>query len=107
MSRPLLSLILFTVPIAQALGVADAETEIRSLIQAVRGSACEFDPNGTLHPATRAAEHLELKYAQGEGYTESAEAIAERLATGSSWTGEPHLMICDGAKISSAEWLAE
>ena len=60
-----------------------------------------------LSTAERAAEHLELKYARGKRYADSAEAFIERLATGSSWSGEPYWMICDGDKISLAEWLAE
>ena len=103
----LLWLMLLTAPIVQALGETGAETEIRSLIQAVRESGCKFDRNGTLYTAERAAEHLELKYARGERYAGSAEEFIERLATGSSWTGEPYWMICDGDKIPSAEWLAE
>jgi len=107
MSRVLLTLILLTAPISRAHAETDAETEIRSLIQAVRDSGCEFDRNGTLYTAERAAEHLELKYARGERYAGSAEAFIERLATGSSWTGEPYWMICDGSKIRSANWLVE
>ena len=107
MRRILLWLMLLIAPIAQALGEPDAETKIRSLIQTIRESGCEFDRNGRLYTAERAAERLELKYARGKRYADSAEAFIERLATGSSWTGEPYWMICDGDKISSAEWLAE
>jgi len=107
MSRILLSLMILTAPVSQTLGVTDAETEIRSLLHAVRESGCDFDRNGTLYTAERAAEHLELKYSRGKRYADSAEAFIERLATGSSWSGEPYWMICDGDKISSAEWLAE
>ena len=107
MSRMMLSLLILTAPIPHTLGVTDAETEIRLLIHAVRESGCDFDRNGTLYTAERAAEHLELKYARGKRYADSAEAFIERLATGSSWSGEPYWMICDGDKISSAKWLAE
>ena len=103
----LLWLMLLTAPIVQALGETDAETETRSLIQAVRESGCEFDRNGTLYTAERAAEHLELKYARGKRYADSAEAFIERLATGSSWSGEPYWMICDGDKTLAAEWLGK
>ena len=106
MNRILLSLMLLTAPISQTLGETDAETEIRLLIQAVRESGCEFDRNGRLYTAERAAERLELKYARGKRYADSAEAFIERLATGSSWTGEPYRMICDPDKISSAGGLS-
>ena len=107
MSRILLSLMILTAPVSQTLGVTDAETEIRSLIHAVRESGCDFDRNGTLYTAERAAEHLELKYARGKRYADSAEAFIERLATGSSWSGEPYWMICDGDKTLAAEWLGK
>ena len=107
MSRILLSLMLLTAPISQTLGETDAETKIRSLIHAVRESGCDFDRNGTLYTADRAAEHLELKYARGKRYAGSAEAFIERLATGSSWSGEPYWMICDGDKTLAAEWLGK
>ena len=107
MSRILLSLMLLTAPISQTLGETDAETKIRSLIHAVRESGCDFDRNGTLYTAERAAEHLELKYARGKRYADSAEAFIERLATGSSWSGEPYWMICDGDRALAAEWLGK
>ena len=107
MSRILLSLMLLTAHVSQTLGETGAETEIRSLIHAVRKSGCEFDRNGTLYAAERAAEHLELKYARGKRYADSAEAFIERLATGSSWSGEPYWMICDGDNTLAAEWLSK
>ena len=103
----LLWLMLLTAPISQTLGETNTEIEIRLLIHAVRESGCDFDRNGTLYTAERAAEHLELKYARGKRYADSAEAFIERLATGSSWSGEPYWMICDGTKTRSAEWLVD
>ena len=105
MSRVLLTLILLAAPISRAHAETDAEAEIRSLIEAVRDSGCEFDRNGTRYPAERAAEHLELKYSRGKRYADSAEAFIEHLATGSSWSGTPYWMICEDDKILAAEWL--
>ena len=107
MSRMMLSLILLTAPISQTMGETNVETEIQLLIRAVRKSGCDFDRNGTLYKAGRAAEHLELKYARDKRYADSAEAFIERLATGSSWSGEPYWMICDGDKTLAAEWLSK
>lgn len=107
MNPILLSLILLAAPIFQTNGATDAEAEIRLLIQAVRESGCEFDRNGTRYSAERAAEHLELKYSRGKRYADSAEAFIEHLATGSSWSGEPYWMICEGDKTLAAEWLGE
>lgn len=83
-----------------------AEAEIQSLIRAVADSGCEFSRNGSLHSAEAAAEHLELKYAQGKRYADSAEAFIEHLATRSSWSGEPYWMICNGNKDFAAHWLS-
>ena len=107
MSRVFLTLILLAAPISQTHGNTDAEAEIRSLIWAVLDSGCEFDRNGTRYPADRAAEHLELKYSRGKRYADSAEAFIDHLATGSSWSGEPYWMVCEGDKTLAAEWLGE
>ena len=107
MNRILLSLTLLAISSLSSSAQTEAETEIRWLIQVVRDSDCQFDRNGTLHSAESAANHLELKYSRGKRYADSAEAFIERLATGSSWSGEPYWMICDGDKISSADWLVK
>lgn len=83
-----------------------AEAEIQWLIQTVADSNCEFARNGESYPAATAAGHLELKYARGKRYADSAEAFIEHLATKSSWTGEPYWMICDGDQAPAAQWLS-
>ena len=105
MTRILLSLVLMAGSITTVNAEADVETEIRSLIQAVAESGCEFDRNGSLHSAEAAAEHLELKYARGKRYADSAEAFIERLASKSSWSGKPYQMICDGEAKPASDWL--
>jgi hypothetical protein len=84
---------------------ADVDTEIRSLIQAVAESGCEFNRNGSVHSAEAAAEHLELKYSRGKRYANSAEAFIARLASKSSWSGKPYQMICDGKAQPAGDWL--
>ena len=105
MTRLTLSLVLIAGSIATAYGEADAGTEIRALIKAVAESECEFNRNGSLHSAEAAAEHLELKYSRGKRYADSAEAFIERLASTSSWSGEPYQMICDGETQPAGDWL--
>ena len=105
MIRVLVLMILLTGPIAAALADTAADTEIRALIQAVAESGCEFNRNGSVHSAEAAAEHLELKYSRGKRYADSAEAFIERLATKSSWSGEPYQMICDGETQPAGDWL--
>ena len=105
MTRLLLSLVLIAGFIATAHAEADADTEIRALIQAVAESECEFNRNGSLHSAEAAAAHLELKYSKGKRYAESAEAFIERLASRSSWSGKPYQMICGGQTQPTGDWL--
>ena len=105
MTRFLLSLTLLATSSFSSSAQTEAKTEIRWLIQAVRDSDCQFDRNGTLHSAESAANHLELKYSRGKRYADSAEAFIERLASQSSWTGEPYRMICEGSAMPAANWL--
>ena len=84
----------------------ETETEIRSLIEAVGASGCDFERNGTSHSATEAAAHLTLKYQRGQRYANSAEEFIERLASKSSWTGRPYQMICDGEAQPAGDWLS-
>ena len=105
MTRQLLSLVLIAGSIATVDAAADADTEIRALIQAVAESECEFNRNGSLYSAETAAEHLELKYSRGKRYADSAEAFIERLASKSSWSGKPYQMICDGKTLPAGDWL--
>ena len=105
MTRLLLSFVLIAGSIATVHAEADADTEIRALIKAVAESGCEFNRNGSLHSAEAAAAHLELKYSRGKRYADSAEAFIERLASTSSWSGEPYQMICDGETQPAGDWL--
>ena len=105
MTRLMLSLVLIAGSIATTHADSGADTEIRALIQAVAESECEFNRNGSPHSAEMAAEHLELKYARGKRYADSAEAFIERLASKSSWSGKPYHMICDGQAQPTGDWL--
>ena len=84
----------------------DADTEIRGLIQAVAESGCEFDRNGTRYSAKDAAQHLELKYSRGKRHVKSAEDFIQRLASKSSWSGNPYQMICEGETEPAGDWLS-
>lgn len=105
MTRLMLSLVLIAGLTTTVYADADVDTEIRSLIQAVGESGCEFNRNGSVHSAGAAAEHLELKYSRGKRYANSAEAFIDRLASKSSWSGKPYQMICDGKAQPAGDWL--
>ena len=105
MTRILLLLLLLGGRTPAAFAQTSAEAQIQYLIRAVAESGCEFDRNGERYPADRAAEHLELKYARGKRYADSPEVFIEHLASNSSWTGEPYLMICGAEVTPAGEWL--
>ena len=105
MKRSLVLLILLLGSITTARADTHADAEIQALIQAVAESECEFNRNGSLHSAETAAAHLELKYSRGKRYADSAEAFIERLASKSSWSGEPYQMICNGETQPAGDWL--
>ena len=105
MKRSLVLLILLLGSITTARADTHADAEIQALIQAVAESECEFNRNGSRHSAETAAAHLELKYSRGKRYADSAEAFIERLASKSSWSGEPYQMICNGETQPAGDWL--
>ena len=83
----------------------DYDAEVQYLLGYVERSGCTFERNGTEHDSAGAADHLRLKYSRGGKYVNSAEQFIDRLATGSSWTGKPYTVTCDGVTRPSAEWL--
>jgi len=56
--------------------------EILILIEAISGSGCEFERNGSPHDAESAANHLRLKYRRGKRYADTTVKFIERLASG-------------------------
>ena len=83
----------------------DYDAEVQYLLGYVERSGCTFERNGSEHDAAGAADHLRLKYRRGGKYVNSAEQFIDRLATGSSWTGKPYTVTCDGVTQPSGEWL--
>lgn len=82
-----------------------ADREIEYLLEFVATSGCIFVRNGDDHDAADAADHLRLKLDRGKRYVNSAEQFIERLATESSWSGDPYTVTCAGNTQTSAEWL--
>lgn len=83
------------------------EMEIGLLLEKVADSGCDFERNGSLHSSTDAASHLALKYERGERYVNTTEDFISRLASKSSWSGKPYLVICEGERTPSGDWLGE
>jgi len=89
-----------------ALAQDEGETaaEIQYLLDFVAASNCTFIRNGTAHDPVDAAAHLRLKYSRGKKYVNSAEQFIDRLASESSWTGQPYTVDCDGKTQPSRDW---
>ncbi len=81
------------------------DTEIEYLLGFVAASGCTFTRNGKDHDPADAADHLRLKYSRGARHVDSAEQFIDRLASESSWTGQPYTVTCDGRTEPTGEWL--
>jgi hypothetical protein len=83
-----------------------AKAEIESLLVAVGQSGCGFVRNGSEHTSVDAERHLRMKYRKGERFVDTPEHFIERLASGSSWTGQPYRVHCPGEpERLSSSWL--
>lgn len=103
-----LPVLLACVGVAQAAPPAKAQREIEQLIGALGASGCEFQRNGTWHPAGEAQAHLRRKYDYlvRRDLVASAEQFIERAGTKSSMSGKAYAVRCPGkAPVSSAAWL--
>jgi hypothetical protein len=105
MMRPLL----LTLAIILLPSTAFAENpEVAFLLDWVRTSDCTFIRNGDNHPASKAAEHLAMKYSRGRRWIDSAEDFIARVGTGSSLSGAPYRVHCPGQPEQySAAWLMD
>ena len=79
-----------------AADAASQTREINYLLEFVASSGCTFIRNGDDHDSAEAADHLRLKYSRGKRYVNSAEQFIDRLATASSWSGDPYTVTCAG-----------
>lgn len=83
------------------------DAEVEYLLEFVALSACTFHRNGEDHNSADAADHLRLKYRRGKRTVNSTEQYIDRLASKSSWSGEPYTVTCDGQTQTSSAWLHE
>jgi hypothetical protein len=82
--------------------------EIEHLLAFVAKSGCQFNRNGTWHPAPEASAHLAKKerYLEDRGQIASPEDFIAQAATKSSITGKPYTVRCGSEPaIASDEWL--
>ena len=108
MSRNALHSLLLALALAlpgSAIAGTETEQEVDYLLEFVASSGCTFERNGDDHDSADAADHLRLKYNRGKRYVGSAEQFIDRLATESSWSGDPYTVACEGKTQTSAQWL--
>lgn len=86
-----------------------ARSEVDALLSALEKSGCEFNRNGSWHPAAEARKHLERKldYLDSRNAVRSADQFIELAGSASSVTGQPYLVKCGAAApVESGKWLA-
>lgn len=91
---------------AMAAPSAQADREIRHLVDFVAGSGCTFIRNGDAHDAKSAADHLAMKYGKARSRLSTPEQFIEHVASRSFFTGREYRVQCPGkAAQPSAQWL--
>ena len=87
-------------------GVAHASTaEIEHLLQYVGTSGCSFERNGSLYTPEEAEAHLRRKLAATDGRITDAGTFIDRVASKSSWTGQPYRVDCAKTELLARDWL--
>ena len=83
-----------------------AKAEIAGLMDALSGSGCRFQRNGSWHDATESRAHLQRKYDYllKRDKVDSAEQFIERAASVSSMSGRAYRVRCDGKEEDAAGW---
>lgn len=85
---------------------ASPKEEIQHLLSAMGDSGCLFIRNRKQHTATEAEAHLSMKYKRAGSRVKTADMFIDKLASESSWTGEPYIIQCDEDSTPSREWLS-
>lgn len=106
--RPLFSVVLILAWVPVIAVTNESETEINALLTAVGNSECLFIRNGKTYPPSDAEAHLRMKYRRGKRYAPTTEKFIERLASGSSMSKKPYLIVCgDEAPVPTGDWFFE
>jgi len=101
-----ISFLLLSLQISSVVGdETDYRDEISDLLTFIENSNCTFIRNGESYPSAKAREHIDKKYDYLKKRISSAEQFITYTASKSSISGEQYLVICDGATISSEQWL--
>jgi hypothetical protein len=104
-------LLAFTAPpAARGAPPENAQVEINYLLATIGESGCTFYRNGIWYDAKRAAEHLRSKYdlLAGKDQITTAEDFVEKVATGSSLSGQQYQIKCGGAApVPTRQWMLD
>ena len=85
---------------------APLQTEVDHLLLYVEESPCTFVRNGSKHNGAEAAADLREQYHRAWGRVRTTDQFIKYVPPGSSVSGRPYLVQCEGKKrISSAKWL--
>lgn len=94
---------------AQAALDAAGQREVKSLLDFVGNSHCQFIRSGSTYSAAQAKAHLQTKldYLVRKDLVNSAEQFIDRAGSRSSMTGTPYKVNCDGKEQLSSVWLTD
>ena len=85
---------------------AGTTEEIASLLHFIEQSEeCTFIRNGNQHDSLKALQHIETKYNYYKKRITTAEDFIRYSATGSSMTGKPYRVNCNGVSMNTSDWL--
>ena len=92
---------------AAGAGAAQAlDAQVAALLRAVETSGCQMERNGELHEGKAAADHLRMKLERSGRPGMSADLFIDRVASGSSISGQPYRVLCPGQPaVDSRVWL--
>jgi len=84
---------------------AGTTEEITSLLHFIEQSECTFIRNGKQYDSVKSRQHIEIKYNYYKKKISTAEEFIQYSATGSSITGKPYKVLCNGVSMNSSDWL--
>ena len=85
--------------------LAAVQDEIQHLLQYIENSGCEFERNGKVYDSKEARSHIERKYDYVRSHVDETGDFIKYAATKSSMSGNRYQVVCNGKKLTSAEWL--
>lgn len=87
---------------------ADKDTEeIQYLLGYLAESGCTFIRNGDEYEATKARDHLEMKYNYAKRRIKTAEDFINKLASKSSLSRKAYSVKCGEVETLSKKWLED